>query len=51
MKKGLKEIKPNFSYGDVTSISINTDSDLIAAAVQAEDYNDNGLAVFFRLQR
>ncbi|MFU8649359.1 choice-of-anchor I family protein [Lysinibacillus sp. RSDA_15] len=46
LEKGLKEIKPNFSYGDVTSISINTDSDLIAAAVQAGDYNDNGLAVF-----
>lgn len=44
--KALKEINPNFSYGDVTSISINTDSDIIAAAVQAANYNDNGLAVF-----
>lgn len=46
LEKALKEINPNFSYGDVTSISINTDSDIIAAAVQAANYNDNGLAVF-----
>ena len=45
LEKALKEVKPNFSYGDVTSISISTESDIIAAAVQAADYNDNGLAV------
>lgn len=45
LEKALKEVKPNFSYGDVTSISINTESNIIAAAVQAADYNDNGLAV------
>ncbi|WP_445479121.1 choice-of-anchor I family protein [Lysinibacillus irui] len=45
LEKALKEVKPNFSYGDVTSISISTESDIIVAAVQAADYNDNGLAV------
>lgn len=36
----------NLSYGDVTSIDINTDSDLVTMCVQAAEYNKNG-AVFF----
>ena len=46
LEASLKKVKPNFIYGDVTSISINTELDVIVAAVQAAGYNDNGLAVF-----
>ncbi|WP_052344309.1 choice-of-anchor I family protein [Bacillus ndiopicus] len=46
LEQGLKKIKPTFTYGDVTSISVNTELDLIVAAVQAAGTNDNGLAVF-----
>lgn len=41
----LKQHNPSFEYGDLTSISINTKQKLIAAAVQAKGYNDDGLAV------
>lgn len=46
LEEGLKKIKPTFTYGDVTSISINTELKTIVAAVQAAGTNDNGLAVF-----
>lgn len=36
----------NFVYGDMTSVAISTFNGMIAVAVQAEDYNSNGLIVF-----
>ncbi|GLC88107.1 choice-of-anchor I family protein [Lysinibacillus piscis] len=46
LEEGIKKIKPTFTYGDVTSISINTALNTIVVAVQAAGTNDNGLAVF-----
>ncbi|MEK5231883.1 choice-of-anchor I family protein [Lysinibacillus sp. FSL K6-0232] len=46
LEEGLKKMNPAFTYGDVTSISINTELKTIVAAVQAAGTNDNGLAVF-----
>ena len=37
-----------YTYGDMTSVSISPDGKWLAAAVQAENYADNGLAVIFR---
>ena len=35
----------DFTYGDMTSVAISTEKDLVAAAVQAEGTNDPGLIV------
>ena len=37
-----------YTYGDMTSVSVSPDGKWLAAAVQAENYADNGLAVIFR---
>ncbi|PZD93050.1 hypothetical protein DNH61_25035 [Paenibacillus sambharensis] len=33
---------PDFTFGDITSVDINTERDIVAVAVQAEDYRETG---------
>ncbi len=39
----------DFEYGDMTSVAVNEDGTMIAVAVQAEDYAQNGRAVIFEV--
>ena len=34
-----------FTFGDVTSVAVNTEKDMVAIAVQAENYDENGKIV------
>ena len=45
LKLKLQETNPDFVYGDMTSVAVNTEKGLVAVAVQAEGTNDNGLIV------
>lgn len=42
----LKTVDTHFEYGDLTSIAVHPQENVIAASVQAEGYNDYGYAVF-----
>ncbi|WP_028393502.1 choice-of-anchor I family protein [Bacillus cihuensis] len=42
----LKAVDANFQYGDLTSIAVHPNENVIAVSVQAEGYNDYGYAVF-----
>ncbi len=44
--KSLVE-EDGFIYGDMTSVAVSPDNTMLAAAVQAAGYNDNGRAVIF----
>ena len=37
----------NFTYGDMTSVSVSPDGGTLAAAIQAEDYTANGIVALF----
>ncbi len=43
--KNLKTIIDGFTYGDMTSVAVDTVNDRIAVALQAKDYADNGRVV------
>ena len=45
----LKEMltTDNFQYGDMTSVAVSPDGSILAAAVQAENYADNGIVALF----
>lgn len=45
LKTKLINYKTDFEYGDMTSVAVNTEKDLIAIAVQAVGTNDAGLIV------
>ena len=45
LKLKLQETNPDFVYGDMTSVAVNTEKGLVAVAVQAEGTNENGLIV------
>ena len=45
LKSKLINYKTDFEYGDMTSVAVNTEKDLIAVAVQAAGTNDKGLIV------
>ena len=40
-----------FTYGDMTSVAISPDGTKLAAAIQAENYADNGLAALFTCKK
>ena len=40
----------NFEYGDMTSVAISPDGSKAAVAVQAKDYNKNGVVALFECQ-
>ncbi|MDN4492166.1 choice-of-anchor I family protein [Ureibacillus aquaedulcis] len=42
----LKTVDADFQYGDLTSIVVHPNANVIAASVQAEGFNDYGYAVF-----
>lgn len=42
----LKSVDANFEYGDLTSIAVHPQENVIAASVQAEGFDDYGYAVF-----
>ena len=46
LKDELAKVENDFEYGDMTSVAINENSDLIAVAVQAADATENGRIVF-----
>lgn len=46
LKRQIEKKLPGFQYGDMTSVAVNTEKDLIAVAVQAKGTNDNGVIVF-----
>ncbi|WP_053984521.1 choice-of-anchor I family protein [Niameybacter massiliensis] len=43
LEEAIKEV--GFQYGDITSIAIQADRDLVAVAVQHKEYNKNGKVV------
>ena len=45
LKAKLTNYRTDFVYGDMTSVAVNTQKDLIAIAVQAAGTNDTGLIV------
>lgn len=45
IKSALAKLRPDFTYGDMTSVAVSTKTDLIAIAVQAEGTLDEGLIV------
>ena len=45
LKEKLEAEVPDFVYGDMTSVAVNTEKDLVAVAVQAAGTNDNGRIV------
>lgn len=45
LKTKLQDIRSEFVYGDMTSVAVNTEKDLIGVAVQAAGTNDNGVIV------
>lgn len=45
LKVKLKNYRTDFEYGDMTSVAVNTEKDLIAIAVQAKETDENGLIV------
>lgn len=45
LKTKLEAKLPEFVYGDMTSVAVNTEKDLVAVAVQAAGTNDAGLIV------
>lgn len=45
LKLKLEQLYPDFVYGDMTSVAVNTEKDLVAVAVQAAGTNDNGKIV------
>lgn len=45
LKSKLINYKIDFEYGDMTSVAVNTEKDLIAVSVQAAGTNDAGLIV------
>lgn len=45
IKSELAELRPDFTYGDMTSVAVSTETDLIAIAVQAEGTAEEGLIV------
>lgn len=47
IKSIIRENCSDFTYGDMTSVAVSSDGSKLAAAVQAEDYRDNGRAVLF----
>lgn len=46
VKTKLKKFMPSFNYGDMTSVDVNTELDIIAVGVQAVGTNDDSLIVF-----
>lgn len=46
LKGELAKVENDFEYGDMTSVAVNENSDLIAVAVQAADTTENGRIVF-----
>ncbi|KGR80114.1 choice-of-anchor I family protein [Ureibacillus manganicus] len=42
----IKEQDPDFVYGDLSSIAVHPNENVIVAAVQADDYTKEGYAVF-----
>ena len=47
VKNIIENADPNFSYGDMTSVSASEDGRLLAIALQAEGYNDCGKIALF----
>ena len=47
VKSVIEEKCEGFTYGDMTSVSISGDGKLLAAAIQAEGYTDNGRVAVF----
>lgn len=45
LKTKLQDIRSEFVYGDMTSVAVSTEKDLIGVAVQAAGTNDNGVIV------
>ena len=45
LKEKLEAEVADFVYGDMTSVAVNTEKDLVAVAVQAAGTNENGLIV------
>ncbi len=43
----IKSLVSGFEYGDITSVSVSTDGKKLAAAIQAEGYDENGIAALF----
>ncbi|MFF5995064.1 choice-of-anchor I family protein [Lysinibacillus sp. KU-BSD001] len=42
----IQTVDASFQYGDLTSIAVHPNENVIVASVQAEDYNEDGYAVF-----
>ena len=47
VKALVEEADSSFSYGDMTSVAVSPDSATLAAALQAEGYNDAGRVALF----
>ena len=47
VKSVIEEKCEGFTYGDMTSVSISGDGKLLAVAIQAEGYTDNGRVAVF----
>lgn len=47
MEYDVKSLVNGFSYGDMTSVAVSPDGSKLAAAIQAENYADNGAAALF----
>ncbi len=45
--KGIVE-DDSFAYGDMTSVAVSPDGELLAAAIQADGYDDSGRAAIFK---
>lgn len=50
LKGELAELRPDFEYGDMTSVAISTESDLVAIAIQAAGTADEGLIVLMNYE-
>lgn len=45
LAQALRDVKPDFTYGDLSSVSVSPTTNMIAVAVQAASYDEAGLAV------
>lgn len=43
----VKALIEGFKYGDITSVAVSPDGKALAVAIQAENYNDSGVAALF----
>lgn len=51
VKAVIEEADASFSYGDMTSVSVSSDGSLLAVALQAEGYDENGRIALFSIAK